>query len=490
MKGAPKDGVRRYSGAIRTRVLELARSDPDEALRLAAYYGAFLHFNHIGIYADPELERGLTEALESLGIPHDRRHSQHRGVLHLATEVYPWGGHTRVIERLVGCGLGDAVATLSPMPAPVRAALRDRCRVVDSLEGSDRIETVRRIVAAGRGYGAVVLHIHPFDIASAVAAGILARRGVRILLYNHADHGFGFGFAPAEKVLELSKYGWGKAPQRGIEGKQAYVGIPVESPAVPPGAVRKSRHVLSSGWSPKFKPFREINAAAFIEALVDRLDGDVRFDVVGPGGREPPFRDLRRSARRRVTFHGLLPHERFTELLAESGVYVDSFPQGNGTGFVEALLSGAPCFGLDLLAGCSHADVLRSHTLEDLIERVAAFLQRSSDPEGRFDGARALVRAHQSSSACASRLTAVLNEGVCEGLPAQLELAPCMMDFYERYWEAGATIALVPRAAASLSASLRRWLLAQASRELARTELLEWGKLAWICLGAGTRSRK
>ena len=482
MKVTLKEGSQRYSRAIRARILTLTRSDLNEALALAAYYGAFLHHNHIGIYADPELEHDLTEALVPHVAPCHRWQQDRRGVLHLATEVYPWGGHTRVIERLVRCGLGDALATVSPIPVPVRAALRDGCRSIEPLKGANEIETVRRIVGVGEGYGAVILHIHPFDIASAVAAGILVRRGVRVLLYNHADHGFGFGFRSAEKVLELSKYGWEKAPERQIEGRQAYVGIPVESPAMPYGVIRRSQHILMSGWSPKFKPFKDINAAAFIETVVHRLDGAVRFDVVGPHGHEQPFRSLNRRAKRCVTFHGLLPHERFTQLLAECGAYVDSFPQGNGTGFVEALLSSAPCFGLDLLAGCSLADTLRSHTLEDLIERVVAFLQGVLDADRQFDEARSVVRAYQSPSACVLRIEAVLKDGLCEKLPPEFEKTRCMTDFYERYWEAAGKITFVPRAAAPLSTSSRLWLLAQASKGLAQTEVLEWGKLAWICL--------
>ena len=489
MSATLRDSARRYCRAIRDRVLELARIDLDGALGLAAYYGAFLHRNHVGIYADPELEQELIEAMDSRAIPGDPGQPK-PGVLHLATEVYPWGGHTRVIERLVGAGLGDAVASQSAIPAPVQAALRDAARTIAPLRGPDHVETVRRIVSVGRQYSAVILHIHPFDIASAVAAGILARGGVRILLYNHADHGFGFGFSSAEKILELSKYGWEKAGQRQIDGRQAYVGIPVASSSKVKRLDGSERRIMIAGASPKFRPFENANAATFIETLIDRLDGDVQFDIVGPRGYERPFRDLGHRARRCVTYHGLLPHDRFMRLLAGCGTYVDSFPQGNGTGFVEALVSGAPCFGLDLLAGCSYADVLRSHTLEELVGRVLAFMKNPADTKNRFEEARTVVRAHQSPGVCASRIRAVLDKGLAEPLPPQLDNARCMMDFYERYWEASGTIVFATRTAASLSASLRFWLLAQASRQLGRTEIAEWGKLALICLAAAAIARK
>lgn len=489
MSGTLRDRARRYCGAIRARILERARHDLDDAFGLATYYGAFLYHNHIGIYANSELEKELTDAMESRGFPNDPVQPK-QGILHLATEVYPWGGHTRVIERFVGSGLGDAVATLSPVPPSVRATLSDAARILAPLRSSSHIETVQRIVSVGRQYGAIILHIHPFDITSAVAAGILARRGVRILLYNHADHGFGFGFSPAEKILELSKYGWGRARDRLIEGKQAYVGIPVPSPAQATRIDRKPLHILVSGASPKFLPFKDINAATFIESLVDGLDGRVRFDFVGPRGREHPFRALGHRARRCVRFHGLLAHENFMRLLAECGAYVDSFPQGNGTGFVEALLSGAPCFGLDLLAGCSYADVLRSHTPAELVERVSAYLGGARGDDHRFEEARAFVRTHQSPSACVSRVRSILDHGVGDNLPAELGSAGCMMDFYERYWEASGKIVFAARAAASLSASTRFWLLAQAARELGHSEYLEWGKLAWICIAAPAIARK
>jgi len=479
---SPKDGARRYVAAVRTRILGLARSNPGEALALAAYYGAFLHHNYIGTYADPGLEYALTEALASRVLPSGSQSPNRGGVLHLATELYAWGGHTRVIERLVRSGMGDAVATVLPMPESVRAGLSSSCRTVDPLTGANGIDTVRHVVEAADVSEAVILHIHPFDIASAVAAAILARRGVRILLYNHADHGFGFGFQVAEKVLELSKYGWEKASRRRIEGKQAFVGIPADVPAISHAERRRSRHVLMSGWSEKFRPFGAINAGVFIDRLVERLDAEIRIDVVGPRGSEPAFKNLGPRARRCVSFRGLVPHERFGQLLAECGVYVDSFPQGNGTGFVEALLAGAPCFGLDLLAGASYADGLRSHTVEELVERVAAYLQGELRAESQFDEARRLVRIHQAPSACASRIEAVLKTGACQGLPREFSGARCMSDFYERYWEAAGRIALVARAAVRLSASTRFWLLAQAAKELARTGILEWGKLAWISL--------
>lgn len=428
-----KDAALKYASNLRSAIYILMKSDISTAIGLAKLYGFFLSENFIGIYADNELERDILEGIApQVSAVYSKPSS---GIIHLATELYAWGGHTRVIERFLNAGFGDALAVFTKMPEEVRNRLPPHVRVLDKIESHNNIESVKRVVAVCASFETVILHIHMYDIISAVAAGILARNGTKVYIYNHAGHRFSFGFASARKVFELSKYFWLCGSKRGIDGKQTYVGVPIdwrESIPKPPDAERKD--IMISGAPHKFIPFGEYNICMFLNELSPKLPKDVRIHIVGPAGNEFYWSKLGDSARNRITFHKALAHSEFQKLLVGCAMHIDSFPEVSGTAFVEAFMAGIPSFGLDLLAGGSYADVLRSHSVGDLIEQVVRQSGSREPVQPEFHAIREKIKMNETPEACVKRALSVMNGGDNIPLPPALAEAGCHEFFMEHFW--------------------------------------------------------
>ena len=77
-----------------------------------------------------------------------------------------------------------------------------------------------------------MLHIHPNDVACAVAVRFAKRLhpAIEVCFINHADHVFSVGIGAADRVFEISTYGWGLRPMRGTEATSSFIGLPIKKP--------------------------------------------------------------------------------------------------------------------------------------------------------------------------------------------------------------------------------------------------------------------
>lgn len=422
---------------VREYALELINSDIESALLVAECYGAYLARNYIGIYADVEFEDLLAQRLLYLadGLVKEAGFK----TLHLMTTPYVSGGHTRVVEKLLIGGLGDGLASLDRIPAQVFKKIPPSINIYDGIRQQSGVATIKRILQVGLQYENVILHIHQDDIYSATAAILLAKLGVGIFFYNHADHSFSFGYAGAKKVLEISKFGWEKGVLRGVECKQSFVGIPIAVSAVRQNT--NDDHILMHGFiagNPyKFNPWGEYSMPAFLNQLFqnnEKFEG-IEFLICGPTGREKYWRSLSNAARDHVRFFGQMPHADYLELLTTADFYLDSFPVGNGTGIVEPVMLGIPVFGLNLSAGYSVADVLQSHSLSDLKDKLYCFLANKQASCDRVLDVREQVICGQSVEVCIKRIRYVMNGELNIPLLSVLDSLKPMGDFFEKYWE-------------------------------------------------------
>jgi glycosyltransferase involved in cell wall biosynthesis len=449
------EAARKTASKIRAYALELSDLEIESALLIANCYGEFLRLNHIGLFADIEFEEYFIRHLFFL--VEGQTTKTEFDTLHLMTTPLIYGGHTRVVERLLNGGLGDGLATLDKLPKHVSDKIPSYVQVYDCLRQHTGIATIQKILEIGSKFKFVILHIHPDDIYSAIAAGLLAKLGVKIFFYNHSDHSFSFGYFSAEKVLEISKNGWRKGALRGIEYKQTFVGIPI-----PIFKLQNKSNIdaqqtrgFFAGSSGKFYPWGVYSAPEFLNKFFQSEDNSekVKIYICGPTGREKYWRNLNKNVLDNVEFLGQLPHHEYVNLLALSDFYLDSFPQGNGTGFVEPVMLGLPSFGMDLLAGCSPADVLKAHTTSELIHNINSFLADKDATYKRLLEVRELVIRDQSVDECIARIKWVMQGGGNITLLPCLDSMKCMEDFWERYWENNQRILLHVQMLSKLSFS-------------------------------------
>ena len=192
-------------------------------VQVAAHYA---WFNPTGLFASPELE----SIIKSIGetalpafecMPAPNLNGETSRVLHVLSEVYEVGGHTRFVARWIEADAkrrhsvvitrhGDA-----EMPRLLVNAVESsggRIQLLDRQSGG-----VLRRARVLRGWAAkadhVVLHTHPWDVLPLIA---LARKDERppVTLMNLNDHVFWLGASIADQVAQLRDSGSRLSVQR------------------------------------------------------------------------------------------------------------------------------------------------------------------------------------------------------------------------------------------------------------------------------------
>jgi glycosyltransferase involved in cell wall biosynthesis len=429
----------RVAQLLRARAIESVHEDFDQALIYAKQYGLFLWQNFIGYYADRDFERLL---LRSPWMSKQVNHSsvekkKSYRVSHVMTEAYALGGHTRVVEKFMTVDPDAHVLITGNISEALLSGLGGKNRV--TVMNSDKTSPTAAILKLARWmseYSTIVLHIHPHDILATLAAYIAKHNGSFIVLYNHADHCFSFGYEVADLVAEISSFGWALGGARGIEGKQSFVGIPFEQTKLSSVKPRGSGKIIFAGAEYKFDPTPDRNPARFLNKLLEVLPASYSVTVVGTAGSKPFWQSLNEQYRHRVEFIGALPHASYLVVLSEAELYIDSFPLGNGTGFAEAIFSGVPAFGL-ILSDTTPLDQLRCVD-EDAL--VGAIISHLTSPEHYWIAVSRLLASLRDYSIenCYSRLLKATEGKRCH-LPSELQRR-VSSNFFEEWWQYGGVI--------------------------------------------------
>src|SRR5262245_4136289 len=368
-------GDRRYSLARNhetyERILEAARhhatSHPDLAAAWAETAADHAWKCHPGFFVDERMEQllaSLGAQNASLGIARGRSKSP-GSVLHVLTEAWPTGGHTRLAWRWIGFDRSRRHSVVLTRQDPSVSVPEGLTTAVGTAGGFVRALDWQRYPPLARAaevrdlaaeFDVVVVHAHPYDVVPAIAfAGSV---GPAVVLLNHASIAFWVGRETADVVACLRPSSREVATsRRGIDPSRCpLLPIPVERPAkgpsrsearvalgVPDGAV-----LLFTVASPyKYIPFEP--GPSFIELILSLALAYDRAHVVAIGPTdEGAWRDARERTGGRVRALGAAPdvdlHARAADL------YLDSFPVTSPTSFLEAGRYGTPIVSLSSYA--------------------------------------------------------------------------------------------------------------------------------------------
>jgi hypothetical protein len=395
-----------FDSLVRHALALHAAGDATGAIRAAAGAARFTYGLHAGVFASEPLEAMLLD-LGRRFVPGDGSAGAPRAggrerVLHVITETYAVGGHTRLAGRWIELDrerTHSVHITAAPEdpPAWLAEAAQNSGGTVRSCRRSDDVlARAAMLRSAAGGADLVVLHIHPFDPVPLLAFADPRGRPPVILL-NHADHVFWLGLGVADLVAdirgpgaELTRARRGVAPER-----SRVLGIPV-SPT-PPDIDRAqaraqlgldpSRPVLCTVASAyKFEP---VITPSFQELAVGAVAGDPEALLLAVG----PSMDARWTATSQATGGRVIAvgtQPQTATLLAAADVYLDSWPCASGTSMLDAALAGLPLVALvpdldaqGLLATAGPAldeVIVRARGPQEHAVAVAALL---ADPERR-----------------------------------------------------------------------------------------------------------
>lgn len=350
----------------------------EESLALTHAYASLLHSIDIGKYDDPELEQQLIERFKisqhmcsklSYPIPD-------KDALHIITEAYNFGGHTRLMEMLASMHETSADLLVTRNIAP--RALERISKVVGNiniLKKTTYEEKINEIIEIASKYKKIVLHIHANDILSVIACGVLKNiLPIKIYLVNHADHAFTLGSFVADYYFELSKHGHQINEQKNISGKISLLGIPLkekktDATKINPG--NSQLKFLSSGSGFKYTPFRGDDIRPLIIKILTIYQG-ATITIIGVN---PLFNywwwPLKLRFMDRLKLVRFLPYEKYLEASHEADFFIDSYPFPGGTAFAEQVLEGKRGIGLiSKIQGYSPADKLKRKTPEEVISCI------------------------------------------------------------------------------------------------------------------------
>ncbi|MFF2633351.1 glycosyltransferase family 4 protein [Microbacterium sp. NPDC058021] len=344
------------------QLIDLAEADLSRGrLRSAAARvqsaARYAWYSHPGVFRDERMER-LTAALGSTLAPGRRASYDVAGhLVHVATQAYRQGGHTRLIHRWM---TSDPARTHSlvltgqqgvPVPDELSEAVAaSGGRVIDLGGSSDLMERARQLRGlAESAPQAIVLHIHPYDVVPSIA---LQDAAPPTVLLNHADHVFSLGFDVADLVADIRPAGQRLSlAARGVRPEQTTV-LPL--PLTPPPASSRAAARTKLGIPDDAVVLTSIASAYKFGAPEGRHFVDVHREVVrrhpnlhivvaGPTdtGR---WAELAAESDGRVRALGVIAD--VDDLYAAADIYIDSMPFASLTSLLDAALRGLPVLAL------------------------------------------------------------------------------------------------------------------------------------------------
>jgi glycosyltransferase involved in cell wall biosynthesis len=356
----------RHARGILTRYEDaaegFARAGRVEDAVAAAQLGASMaSYRHPGVLVSPRLERVLA-GLGARLRPFAPRPAPTGRVLHVASEVYAVGGHTRMIWRWIDRDRAHRHSLLvtgqhGDVPAGLLTAVRDAGgEAIGLTPGAPVMDRAQALRDAAAGADVVVVHAHPMDPLPALALADAPGRPP-VVYFNHADHVFWLGASIADVVHCVRPVGAEMAGARGIAAERCLVtsapvsGADGNGTAAAAERERERPGVLAQlGWPPD-------SVVLFSAGSLDKYRGPAGLtllDLVDPVLRGQPRARLlvagavaddtwsRARARHagRVAAVGPLPT--LAPLFASADVYLESRPLGGPGVSSEAAAHGLP----------------------------------------------------------------------------------------------------------------------------------------------------
>lgn len=162
----------------------------------------------IGYYTCYELEKPFLELADKIKMPIGIQATSN-SFLHVMTQAYTVGGHTRVVERWIDSSPREqkhSVVLLNQKEKPFPITLNDcvsehngSLHIYDSLDLLERATKLRKLALE---YQYIILHIHMDDPTAIVAFGNDSFPRP-VLFFNHADHSYWCGSSIVDMLLDI-----------------------------------------------------------------------------------------------------------------------------------------------------------------------------------------------------------------------------------------------------------------------------------------------
>ncbi len=424
-------------------------SDLNEIIGKAQIYGSLCWHNHVSIYRQDFWEKLISEKILKEQYSHFKYDSVTKENLHIASELYESGGHTRLLKNMLTMDtvIGDVLVTRQC----------DLSNIIDSTHNykvyqTKEKTTIENIIKKCLKYKNIYLHIHPDDILSAAAVKVakeISDNKIRIIFVNHADHCFSYGFYGADLVAEVSIFGFELSKsRRGLVNKSFFMGIALNIDNLPEIKVKnmdKKINIMSGASGSKYTPIGKNSFSAIAESILSRIP-TAYIHIIGPDYHtDGAFKNLKEKYVDRFLVSSILPYDQYVLAISQADIYIDSYPMTGGTAFFEARTKGLLTTGiLNSASGYTPFDACKYLEIDELVLAVNGYIsdRMNSDLYKKNNNNFILENCYKCHSTVEieHRILDALNSA---GLSTAWWVNSNIdLDFYEKKWSSNGKIAL------------------------------------------------
>lgn len=314
----------------------------------------------LGIYSCPELEQPFLDLAKTISTSANTEYIPN-SFLHVMTQAYKGGGHTRVVERWVATSPKDQKHSIILLEQRDVAFSDNLMAVVSTHNGelivlkeNDLINRATKLREIATHYEYVILHIHMHDPTALVAFG--TEEFTRpVILFNHADHCYWCGASIVDMVADLRVNDFARN-FRGIQNIFP-IRIPFEANDVLSkfsrtkeesrrilGLPLDKKIILTVGAEPKYTPFAGCEFCDIIAQSISSMD-DVICYGIGP---TPETGNWSMHGNKFVAIGSVSYGENYFHYLNACDVYVNSMPIGGGVAMLDAVQFNKPVLSYSL----------------------------------------------------------------------------------------------------------------------------------------------
>lgn len=327
--------------------------DDNEKIDFIEKVYSYFIFKHPGIFFSKKFEIELLKIANKIELPLSNEYTKD-SFLHILTEPYTWGGHTRVVERWIKYSPSwtkqSVVITESNYDIAemlFREMVHEKGGELIFLQEGNYIEKAKMLREIASAYEYVILHIHQHDAIPMLAFGNVEFKRP-VIVYNHSQHTLWLGSLITDLLLELTSSIMEFSKRRRCIKLNEYVGIPVENIIIDNRILsdknNKNKYKEKLGFPKDYKILLSIGSAYKYNGLdffnyakeILNITQNTIFMIIGisPNG---IWESLKNQYNDRLYLLGYIENQYIYQYYQIADLYIDSFPVPGGTAFIDAI---------------------------------------------------------------------------------------------------------------------------------------------------------
>lgn len=331
----------------------------EDKLELISLCGLFYSEYVTGVYGSNILEKKLFEIGNTIEFATDKVAKENE-YLFVMTKAGSLGGHSVIVnnwilwDKNIKYSIVFTDFDIEYVPEFLKEAVKISGGNLYFLHGS-HLEKAKQLLQISQNFSKIILLQHMYDMIPNLAYSNL-KWNIPVILYNHANFKFSFGYEISDRVLNLLEYDVNKTTlSRGVDEKESvFLQFPNggkilrklddelldskerEDIAQKYNICPSRKTVVSMGESFKFNDILDCSFTTFVEKLIDERNGDIQYIIIGANSNEQKWKEMEKNTKGRARAVGYLDRKTAEALISVSDLYIVSFPMAAfGANFAE-----------------------------------------------------------------------------------------------------------------------------------------------------------